>query len=149
MPNVISNTSCLIVLSNVGALDVLPALYKTLTITPEVAQEFGMPLPEWVHVVPVSDSHKIKMLQSTLDLGEASTIALAMETQNSLMILDDKKARRVAQDLSLQLTGTLGVIAKAHKGRLISNITGLIEDLRNSNFRVPRNFEAIILNKDY
>jgi predicted nucleic acid-binding protein len=146
MPKVISNTSCLIVLSNVGALDILPGLYETLVITPEVAQEFGMPLPEWVHMVPVSDSYKIQMLQSTLDLGEASTIALAMETQNSLMILDDKKARRVAQDLSLQLTGTLGVIAKAYKGGLISNITRLIEGLRDSNFRVPRNFEAIILN---
>jgi predicted nucleic acid-binding protein len=145
MPKIISNTSCLIVLSNVGYLPVLPELYGILTITSEVAGEFGDPLPDWVQVVPVSELNEIRALQSVLDLGEASTIALAMEIPDSLMILDDKKARHVAQDLSLQLTGTLGVIAKAYKGGLISNISGLIEDLRNSNFRVPRNFEAIIL----
>jgi predicted nucleic acid-binding protein len=98
-------------------------------------------------VAPVSDAYKIEILQSTLDLGEASTIALAIGMPDSLMILDDKKARRVAQDLGLQLTGTLGVIAKAYKRGLISNISLLIEDLRNSNFRIPRNFEAIILEK--
>ncbi|AEF84121.1 conserved hypothetical protein [Treponema primitia ZAS-2] len=148
MPSIISNASCLIVLSNVGQLDILPGLYETIIITPEVTQEFGMPLPKWVQVIPVSDSYKIQMLQGSLDLCEASTIALAIETQNSLMILDDKKARRVARDLNLQLTGTLGVVAKAYKAGLISDISKLIENLRNSNFRVPRNFETIILNKD-
>jgi predicted nucleic acid-binding protein len=148
MPKLISTTSCLIVLSNVGQLDVLPGLYGTLIITPEVAAEFGQPLPEWVQVVSVSDSDKIQMIQGTLDLGEASTIALAIETADSLMILDDKKARRVAQDLDLQLTGTLGVIAKAYKGGLIFDIAKLIEDLRHSNFRVPRNFERLILGRD-
>ncbi|GHV44930.1 DUF3368 domain-containing protein [Spirochaetia bacterium] len=148
MPKIISNTSCLIVLSNVGALDILPSLYGTISITPEVAQEFGQPLPDWVQVVPVSDTYKIQMLTAALDLGEACTIALSIEIPDALMILDDKKARRVAQELNLQLTGTLGVITKAYKNGLIQNITGLIENLRNSNFRVPRNFESLILNQN-
>ncbi|GHU62462.1 hypothetical protein FACS189445_5470 [Spirochaetia bacterium] len=86
------------------------------------------------------------MLTAALDLGEACTIALSIETPDSLMILDDKKARRIAQELNLQLIGTLGVIAKAYKNGLIPDISGLIEDLRNSNFRVPRNFESLIRN---
>jgi predicted nucleic acid-binding protein len=49
MLNVITDTSCLIVLSNIGQLDILRELYKTMLITPEVAAEFGEFLPEWIH----------------------------------------------------------------------------------------------------
>jgi predicted nucleic acid-binding protein len=79
-------------------------------------------------------------------LGEASTITLAVETPEALTILDDKKARRVAKNLGLRLTGTLGVIAKAYKTGFINDIAGIIADLRQSNFRIPHDFERIILN---
>jgi predicted nucleic acid-binding protein len=146
MPKVITDTSCLIVLSNVGQLNILRELYKTILITPEVAAEFAEGLPEWVHITQGADPLKIRMLLSELELGEASTIALTVETPEALIILDDKKARRIAKDLGLQLTGTLGVIAKAYQTGLIANIAGLIADLRQSNFRIPRDFERIILN---
>jgi predicted nucleic acid-binding protein len=146
MPNVITDTSCLIVLSNIGQLDILRELYKTVLITPEVAAEFGEALPEWIHITPVADPLKIRMLRNDLELGEASVITLAVETPDSLMILDDKKARRIAVDLRLQLTGTLGVIARAYRTGLIANIAGVMTELRQSNFRVPPDFERIILN---
>jgi predicted nucleic acid-binding protein len=146
MPNVIADTSCLIVLSNIGQLDILRKLYKTILITPEVAAEFGEVLPEWIHTAPVADLLKIRMLRNDLELGEASTIALALETPESLPILDDKKARRVAADLELPLTGTLGVIAKAYRMGLIADIAGVMTELRQSNFRIPHDFERIILN---
>jgi predicted nucleic acid-binding protein len=102
-------------------------------------------LPEWIHT-QAADPLKIRMLRNDLELGEASAIALAVETPESLLILDDKKARRVAETLGLQLTGALGVIAKAYRTGLIANSAGVIADLRQSNFRVPRDFERIILN---
>ncbi|MDR1278045.1 MAG: DUF3368 domain-containing protein [Treponema sp.] len=145
MPNVITDTSCLIVLSNIGQLDILRELYTTLAITPEVAAEFGEAVPEWIHT-QIADPVKIRMLRNDLELGEASAIALAVETPDSLLILDDKKARRVAEALGLQLTGALGVITKAYRTGLIANIAGVIADLRQSNFRIPRDFERIILN---
>jgi predicted nucleic acid-binding protein len=146
MPNVITDTSCLIVLSNIGQLDILRKLYETMLITPEVAAEFGEPLPEWIHTTYVADPLKTQMLQNYLELGEASAIALAVETPDALIILDDKKARRVANNLGLQVTGALGVIAKAYQTGLITDIEGVIADLRQSNFRIPREFERIILN---
>jgi predicted nucleic acid-binding protein len=146
MPNIISDTSCLIVLSNIKQLDILRELYKIILITPEVAAEFGEPLPDWIHPTCVADPLKTRMLQNNLELGEASTIALAVELPEPLMILDDKKARRIAEVLGLQLTGTLGIIAKAYRTGLIADIAGVIADLRQSNFRIPHNFERIILN---
>jgi predicted nucleic acid-binding protein len=146
MLNVITDTSCLIVLSNIGQLDILRELYTTMLITPEVAAEFGEFLPEWIHTTHVADPLKTRMLQNYLELGEASAIALAVETPDALIILDDKKARRIAKDLGLQLTGALGVIAKAYQTGLITDIEGVIADLRQSNFRIPHEFEHIILN---
>jgi predicted nucleic acid-binding protein len=144
MPKVIADTSCLIVLSNIGQLDILRELYQKMIITPEIAAEFGETVPEWIHV-QAADPLKIRMLRNDIELGEASAIALAIETPGSLLILDDKKARRVAEDLGLNLTGTLGVIAKAYRTGLIANIAGVIADLRQSNFRIPQDFEHIIL----
>jgi predicted nucleic acid-binding protein len=146
MPNIIADTSCLIVLSNIEQLDILRGLYKIILITPEVAAEFGETLPEWIHTTRAADPLKTRMLQNDLELGEASAIALALELPESLIILDDKKARRIAKGLGLQLTGCLGVIAKAYRSGLIGNISKVIADLRQSNFRIPRDFEHIILN---
>ena len=50
MPKIISNTSCLIVLDNINALDILHKLYQNIYLTEEVAQEFGKPLKNWMHV---------------------------------------------------------------------------------------------------
>ena len=47
MPNIISNTSCLIVLDNIGMLDVLKELYGKVFITEEVSKEFGKTVPDW------------------------------------------------------------------------------------------------------
>jgi predicted nucleic acid-binding protein len=145
MPDVISNTSGLIILSNIGQFDILHGIYGTLIITPEVAAEFGDSLPEWIQVRAVQDSNKIQMLENTLDLGESSTIALSIETPDSLMVLDDKKARRMARDLNLRFTGTLGVISKAYELGIILDISKVISDLYKSNFRIPHNIEALIL----
>ncbi|MEI7995086.1 MAG: hypothetical protein WCH01_09315 [Methylococcaceae bacterium] len=77
MPKIISNTSCLIVLDNINALDILHKLYQNIYLTEEVAQEFGKPLENWMHVVTVIDKNYLRILNTSVDLGEASTIALA------------------------------------------------------------------------
>ena len=72
MPNIISNTSCLIVLDNIDALSILKKLYQTNYLTEEVAQEFGKPLESWMTVI---DKNYLRILNASVDLGEASTIA--------------------------------------------------------------------------
>jgi predicted nucleic acid-binding protein len=79
MPKIISNTSCLMVLDNINALDILHKLYQNIYLTEEVAQEFGKPLENWMHVVTVIDKNYLRILNTSVDLGEASTIALALQ----------------------------------------------------------------------
>jgi len=52
---IISDTSCLIALSNIGLLDVLRDLYQEVIITKEVQAEFGGNLPEWIIVSEVKN----------------------------------------------------------------------------------------------
>jgi len=148
MRKVISNTSCLIALANIGRLDLLKEVYGTVLITEEVAAEFGDSTPEWINITTVKDQTKTKLIAKTLDIGEASTIALALEQDNALIILDDKKARRYAQGFELTFTGTLGVIVKAKQMGLTVDLKAIVADFRRIDFRMPPDIESMLLEDD-
>ena len=145
MPEVISNTSCLIALSNIGSLDILHNIYDNIFITDIVAAEFGEKLPEWITVNSVKDPGKAELINAILDSGEASSIALALERNDPLLILDDGKARRYANALDLKLTGTLGILVKAFRAKIILDLPGMLSELRRNGFYISRNIEHEIL----
>jgi len=58
MPDMLSNTSCLIALDNIGQLTLLHELYGTIHISEEVAAEFGGPVPAWITIHSVQDKTK-------------------------------------------------------------------------------------------
>jgi predicted nucleic acid-binding protein len=146
MPNIISNTSCLIALSNINMLEILQKRYTQIIVTPEVANEFGDTLPDWVSIISIKDTAKIKFFTNNLDIGEASTIALASETDNPLLILDDGKARRYAKSMDLNITGTLGVIIISYELGLIEDALSVIKKLKSIGFRVPNDVENELIN---
>jgi len=131
MPKIISNTSCLILLDNINALDILQKLYQNIYLTEEVAQEYGKPLETWMNVVTVKDKNYLRILNTSVDLGEASTIALALQMQeDNVMILDDLKARKLAKQLQLKFTGLLGILLKAKQQHIISSATDIFTQLK-------------------
>lgn len=129
---VIADTTCFILLDKIGELTLLKALFGQVITTTVIAQEFGTPLPKWVIVHDVKDTH----FQNSLDIdaGEASAIALAIESEPSLLILDDNKGRKAARKLNLHVTGTLGVLLKAKRIGIIAAIGPIIEKIRKTNF---------------
>lgn len=142
---IISDTSCLIVLEKIGELSLLKNLYKTVLTTIEVSEEFGNPLPEWVEVKQVKDKNCGRVLSTIVDKGEASAIALALETQHSILIIDDFKGRKLAEQLGLPITGTLGVILKAKESKIILSIRPIIKKLKTTNFRISQELEKELL----
>ncbi len=66
---VISDTSCLIAFQRIGRLDILETLFSKVTVTIQVKQEFGYPLPDWVVVQSVVNPYRLSTLNS-LDLGK-------------------------------------------------------------------------------
>jgi len=146
MPKVIiSDTSCLIILTKSGEIDLLRQLYKTVTITQDISLEYGENLPDWFEVQQVKDHYRQQLLEMQVDKGEASAIALALETSDNIVILDDWKARKVAERLGLSVTGTLGVIIKARNTGIIPSIKPYLDKIRETNFRISEELEQIAL----
>jgi predicted nucleic acid-binding protein len=129
---------------NIGQINVLQEMYGHIIVTPEVVEEYGFPLPEWITVQAASDVEKVTLFHKFIDLGEASTIALAMETKNSLLIVDDRRARQFALSLGLEITGTLGLLIQAYENGIIQDIDSIIARLRETGYRLPVNAEALI-----
>lgn len=138
---IISDTSCFIILSKIGELDLLRKTYGKITTTIEIATEFGEPLPEWVEIVSVTDKYRQILLELQIDKGESSAIALAIETPDCTLILDDYKARKIAERLGLNFTGTIGVIIKAKLTGVIPSIKPILERIKQSDFRLTSDIE--------
>ena len=94
---IISDTSCFILLSKIGELDLLQKLYGEIFTTSVIAEEFGEELPNWVKIQDSTDKFRLQILEIQIDKGESSEIALALEIPESTLILDDIKARKIAQ----------------------------------------------------
>jgi predicted nucleic acid-binding protein len=145
---IISDTSCLILFHKIGELDILRKVYDSVTTTPEVAEEFGYQLPDWICIEEVKDKKYQEFLETQIDWGEASALALAKEKEAPVLLLDDLKARKLALKLNLKVTGTLGVIHKAKQIGAIENIKPIIEKLQATNFRISENIIAELLRKN-
>jgi len=144
---IIADTSCIIVLEKIGHLEILRHLFETITITPEVSEEFGTALPKWVDTVPVKDAQRQRLLELELDKGEASAIALALESDPHLLLIDERKGRRIANQLNLTLTGTLGILIQAKQQRLIPSLKEEINKLKSIDFRMSHSLIQNILVK--
>jgi predicted nucleic acid-binding protein len=144
---VIADASCLIILSKIRKLELLRLVYSEINITLEVKTEYAESLPSWVLTKEVSDQKYQQFLETELDSGEASTIALGIQESDSLMILDDLKARKVAQKLNLVFTGTLGVISKAKEEGYLTEIKPIIEKILATNFRISDQVVKALLSK--
>ena len=138
---VICDTSCFIVLVKISEFDLLQKLYGHVMTTPEVAAEFGESFPEWVNIGKAKNYRMQQVLELQLDKGESSAIALALETPDCTVILDDIKARKVAEKLSLDITGTIGMIIKAKLRGIIPSIKPLINKIKTTDFRLTEDVE--------
>ncbi len=142
---IISDTSCFIILTNIAELDLLRKVYGQIVTTPEIAAEFGEPLPDWVEIATVADKYRQQLLEMQIDKGESSAIALALETPNSTIILDDYKARKIAEQLGLVYTVTIGVIIKAKLKGIILSIKPILEKIKQPDFRLSAEIEILAL----
>lgn len=145
MRSVIVDTSCLIVLNNIDYLFILEKLYTTTLVTPTIKAEYVDTLPSFVEVRAVKNRSYEDLLQTMIDPGEASAIALSLEADNPLVILDDRKARNVAVGAGIAHTGTLGVMLQAKQRGVIPAVAPLVGRLSEAGFRISDELQARFL----
>jgi len=135
---IISDTSCLILLRNIGELSILEKLYGEVIITSFIAEEYKHSLSSWMKVMDPKNIDYQNELEKTIDTGEASAIALAIELSDCKLIVDDGKARKKAFELGLDFTGTIGVLKKAKEEGLIKELKPVFDKIILTNFHITQ-----------
>lgn len=144
---IITDASCFILLDKIDGLFILEKLYGQVFTTPEIAAEYGKRLPSWVNVQAVVNRDLLYTYADLVDIREASALALAMEVLLPSLILDDLKARKLANELNLKFTGTVGVLILAKQNGIIPLLFSYFEKIRKTNFRISESFLKILLDK--
>lgn len=142
---VIADTSCLILFSKINLIELLHTLYPIVIITPEVADEYGKQIPEWISIQSAESNNTRLFEQYNLGKGEVSSLALALELKDTTIILDDDKAKKIARLFKLDITGSLGIIVKAKQKNLVPNVKDILNKIKATNFYLPSSLERIIL----
>lgn len=144
---IIADTCCLILLDKINELEILHKLFGTIITTTEVASEFGQPLPSRVEIKQPSDKNYQSIIKVSVDKGEASAIALAIELNDCLLIIDDLRGRKFANQIGLAIIETIGVIVDAKLAGVIPSIKPILAKIKSTNFRITEQLEAIILKR--
>jgi predicted nucleic acid-binding protein len=83
--------------------------------------------------------------QLNLDKGESEAIVLANNINADLIVIDERKARKIAKDIGLNVTGTLGILVEAKQKELIKELKPLLDGLIDNNIRIDKKLYAEIL----
>lgn len=143
---IISDASCLIALFEIGKIHILKEVFTQIVTTQEVALEFGHDIPSWISIKKPANDITKNELERILDSGEASAIALALENPSqSILIIDEKKGRKVAIENHLEVIGTLRVLLLAKEKHVILSVKETITELAKRNFRFSQEIIKQIL----
>jgi uncharacterized protein len=152
---IIADSSPLISLAIINQLELLPKLYQRVIVPSAVwnevtVQGVGLPgaqavgLIQWFEIQTPKEA-TIKPLSMLIDRGEAEAIAIAQSISNSIVLLDDAKARRVAERLGVARIGTLGILRRAKNAGLITEIKGYIELLQTNGIYIRQSLVEAVL----
>ena len=156
---VASNTSPVCNLATIGHLNLLRLQFTEIRIPiavkneleqlphPDAARDVQRALTEgWIKPQAVQNPTVVRLLQATLDAGEAEAIALALEVSANLVLLDEKDGRTAAERVGLRVTGVLGVLLRAKMNGIIHAVKPEIDALRSrARFFVSSELERKIL----
>lgn len=141
---VVSDSSPLIALSRTDHLSVLRRLFGTVLVPEAVMRELATETGwhrhvlhrehPWVEPRKVESDHLVSSLLVDLDPGEAEAIALAMEVDADLVLLDERRGRQRANDLGLRYTGTVGLLLEAKRRGYLPRIQPVLKALREAGF---------------
>lgn len=125
------NTSPIIVLSKLGLLKDAIDLFGEVEVSSGVIEELSRKKDKvYQELMEAISEGKVRLEDvrkrlPRLGLGESSTIFLAL-IKNKTAVLDDRRARRLARELGLDVIGTLSILKKLYDKGVISETPNMI-----------------------
>lgn len=156
MQTIISNASPLIILAKTNNLILLKNIFKKVIIPKAVYQEFiqkndiatyNLLQADFIEVVEVEKNEILNNLCLILDKGEAEAILLA-KSMNMIILIDEKKGRKIAKNLNLSVVGFLGILLINFKKEYISKnyIIEIIDKADKLGYRLSNTLKTDFLN---
>jgi predicted nucleic acid-binding protein len=140
---VVSNTSPLTNLAAIGQFALLHRLYSELHIAYGVWDELNaggkrwpgrdeVATADWIQRHAVQNRDLVTVLRRDLGRGEAESIALALELNADLILLDEEEGRHAAQRLGLRVMGVVGILLEAKASGAIDRLRPYLDALRQA-----------------
>jgi predicted nucleic acid-binding protein len=147
---VVADTGVLISLGLIGKIELIENIFGELYIAEAVWNELcSYDNPDFSFaqfeklkskVMPI---HTKNYLSVIMDYGESESVILYEELQADFLLIDDSKARTIAEALNINCIGTLGLLLKAKEKNLINELKPIFKKfLSNGRF-----FSKKLLNK--
>lgn len=142
---IVCNAGPLIALSTVGQLGLLEKLYRRVLIPNAVVREIVGAGAGRIGAAEVAAASWLEQIapqalpEPLLDLelgpGEAAVIAAAHRLQAQLVLIDERRARRIAeQAYGLRVRGSAGILVSAKRAGLIPAVRPLLETLSREGY---------------
>ena len=154
---VVSNATPLIAFARIGQFPLLRKVVGRLVIPGAVADEISsytrsrkgvidlQQEQDWINVQSVQSDAQVQLLLPTLDRGEAEVIALALEQQARLVLIDELTGRKVAESLNLNIAGSVGILIRAKQMGEISAIKPLLDEMKKQGIYFSQRFIDTVL----
>ena len=152
--NWVLNASPLILLAQIGQLQLIAALSEAAIVPEAVAAEIlagpvGDPARRWIEAGSLRATANI--LASTelqawdLGAGETAVLAQAVAKPGWVAVLDDAAARRCARSFSVPLLRTLAIIVRGRQRNLIPSAADAVRALKSVGFRIDDHLVQTVL----
>ena len=149
--NVVSNASPLITLARLDSLYLLSGLFSTVFIAREVYEEIvvegqGMPGASavagahWIKVLDISNPSSMLSIgrRFSLGAGETSAVILAQELGIDLVLMDERRGRRMATQMGLAVIGCVGLLEVLYRRGDLSDLRSSYRELVDQGIRIDR-----------
>jgi len=142
---VVCNTGPLIAFLLIKRLDILRSLFDVVAIPEEVRHEVlqgktahgeleKWTEPEWMRVLSPSKPMD-PLLTTLLHSGEAAVVSLAQELHANFVLIDERKARKIARAVyGLEVIGSARILVEAKRRRLIDKVGDAIKMMRDGGY---------------
>jgi predicted nucleic acid-binding protein len=138
--SLISNTGPIIAIMLIEQLDILRNFFQKVFVPETVHKELllgenigigraSYKQASWIQVTSLQNALD-PLIKTVLDIGEASVIQLAREIKADYVLIDERKARKVARNIyGLRVIGTARILIEAKKKEMIDNVGSALKKI--------------------